>query len=499
MLIHSGIVTHLIRVDEVPDPLFALSQMQEMPEVRFAAVFDDGLIALGCPDGLPDALDDIAVAARASAPMQDAPHKGLDRIEEVSARLAALVDGMEPEEVILSDQLGRTILDRLTSLEVQFARPASVDLIMKELTGRLGDLDNRLSVISTSGETLAGQVAGLERSITQFKPAGAELVAEKLEQLGTAQRTALSRVEAAMGKSVAGLEPALAHLSARAEETENRLSGWQGDLKALSQQLQGILDQTDSLPAALGALRKDYEVLASKPTPILDLTAQKESLSSFSSHLNDALSKMQTIARKSGENAAQTAARSDETIATLQTLPDLISATLRRDVDLTEITQAIAGLQGQLSALPDRLKLPSIAEAVTTHADKNHADQTTELETLRTGVQNILAQLDGLDRGVSQLHAKETDFEPLNEQFSALQNHATQNFQAAGGQLGHLSDALGKLAQHLGVPQLGSDLIAGGPLSPETSLNTLRMEFADLITKRMKEGAASLPDRSRRA
>lgn len=586
-LIHASVVTHMIKVDTVPDPLFALSQMQDLPEISFAAVFDDGLIALGCHTTLPDELARLAVPAVATAPLKPKIGAGLQRIENVSKRLETLVDTMAPEEALLNDELGRTILDRLSALEekvLQATAPdAGIEILQSQMSAledrlvklpdpstTLGRIDAKLTDLAQSTnpnlnlaeqqeqiaacatamqsatlklETIAtemGALSGedqretlsrltdllpqLEKTITidhvadigrstfgtdrnmlsSFgKLANTDAIAETIEQMGAAQRTAFARIEAAITKAVSGLAPSIDHLNARADETENMMSDWHKDLKILSQHTRSIADNTEQLPPVFVALQGNFDKLANRPVPALDLSAQKESLAGFASTLGTTLQEIEGITKRSGDHATHAAAQADTTIATLQTLPKLITATLRHEIDLNPLKDGIASLKTQLAALPDNMNLSAINAGLTSLSDQIGPiaqTQSTNAEEIRNTLQTLQSQIQKLNNGMAQVQDKDTDLSPITNLIVQLEAQLGQATEAQDGQHAMLQDTMTGLARHFGlVPQTSPALLPASQLAPETSLNTLRMEFADLISKRMKENRQPLADQAQQS
>ena len=588
-LIHASVVTHLIKVDTVPDPLFALSQMQDLPEISFAAIFDDGLIALGCHTTLPDELARLAIPAVATGPLKPKIGAGLQRIENVSQRLETLVDAMAPEETLLNDELGRTILDRLSALEDNVKRAnanapdASIEILQSQMsaledrlvklpnpTETLTRIDAKLSELAQSAnpvpdlaeqqeqiaacataiqtttlnlEAIASELRALggddhratlsrltdllpqlEKTITidhisdsdrsSLGSAGNMLsslgrladtdpISETIEQMGAAQRTAFARIEAAITKAVSGLAPSLDHLNARADETENMMSDWHKDLKALSQHTRSIADNTEQLPPVFVALQGDFDKLANKPAPVLDLSAQKESLADFASKLAATLQEIEGITKRSADHATHASAQADTTIATLQTLPKLITATLRHEIDLNPLKDGIASLKMQLSALPDNMNLSAINASLTSLSDQIipiGLAQSANAEEIRKTLQALKSHLQSLTNDMVQLQDKDPDLSPIKDLIIHLEAELGQATETQDGQHAMLQDTLTGLARHFGlVPQSSPTLLPASQLAPETSLNTLRMEFADLISKRMKENRMPIGDQAQKS
>lgn len=591
-LIEASIVTHLIKVDTVQDPIFALSQMQELSEISFAAIFEDGLVALGCHTQLPAALAKIAVPAVSTGLKRAKQSNGLQRIEQVSKRLETLVDQMEPEEIVVNEQMGRAIIERLSSLEAEVGKTAVVpaDTGIEILQTQISALEDRLVGLTDPTDALnkiMNKLAGLEKTppaapdqtalqkqmeecttaimnaTQQMHAAAAEVVSrpaeqgdasaqlaellpqleqaivalseqttfvdqpagkiphtsalarhpemervtEKIDQLGNAQRAAFTRVEAAITKAVAGLAPALDHLDARADDTEMMMANWQKDLKLLSQHTRVIADSAEQLPPVFVALQGDFDRLANAPAPVVDLSAQNDSLASFGAQLGDSLKEIEAFAQRSGQQSAHAAAQSDETIATLQTLPKLISATLRHEIDLHPVKDSLAALKAQLSALPKDMNLARIATDLETLSNQMvpiRKTQTVEFDAMRTSIQAVLHQLQSVNEGMSELQSKDLNLTPLNDLIKDLiadvETQLGQSIQSHDSQFAHLNDGLTGLARHLGLaPQAAPPLLPASQLAPETSLNTLRMEFADLIGKRMQENRAPLPDQAHKS
>ncbi len=535
-LIHSGIVTHLVHVDAVPDPIYALAQMQRMPEVRSAAVFEDGLIALGCPDVLPDALADIAVPAVATAQPRATGFNGLKRIEDVSSKLEQLVDAMEPDEIILNDQLAIRVIDRLEAVEAKIASAhdgtteKSIQKLQDQiaaLTTQIGNLTQQFSTVdalnglapqieelckTASNQKLPNQVAALQETIEGFartleasQPAQVvlEQMADRIDQIGIAQRTAFKRVETATTKAVSGLEPTLDHLTARIADTENVMIDWGTELRTMGKQVNTIATWTEPLTSTLSSLEEEVVAFARKPAPEIDLTQQKEAFATFAATLNAMQEGVEASTRRTDDSNNRVAAQSNETIATLQSLPSMLGAALQHDSNLNGLKNAVAELQNQFEILPDNSRFKGITEKVESVLStllSLKSEQTSAFESVSNRQADLYKLAANLQGVVAQVLAKELDLTPLHDTLQDLKNQMDQADGSQQDQLERLQETLAQLGQHLGVvPRHTAHILPAEPLVPGTSLNTLRMEFAELIAKRMKENDANPQSKVREA
>jgi len=134
-LVRSGVVTHMVANPPSVDLAFAVAKAQDLPEVRFAAAFDDGTLLLGCPDGVPEPLKDIAQAIDAAT--LDAPR-----------------EAPPVEAVPDADTLGTEIAKKLADLTDQSALQSRIEEIAAQLSGS-ADTDNRLANIEEGLARLA--------------------------------------------------------------------------------------------------------------------------------------------------------------------------------------------------------------------------------------------------------------------------------------------------------------------------------------------------------
>lgn len=235
-LIHSGVVTHLIPVEDTVDPLYAVGQMRTLPEVTFAAAFKDGLIALGCDQELPEALRKIA---RPALPVGLHVPPGPDaraEMDENALRMEKLIDQFEtlifaglPDPDREPDT--QILLDRFTSLETAIkARTAPQ---------KAPDL-----------KSLKEQITGLHRRLDQLDQA-----AQQAQDLPS------------LAESIAQIDQTLGQLATDIPDKDSQIS-----------------------------LQQDLKALLARPMPDLDLASQQQSFEQFQTVLSMSIQRIEKLA-----------------------------------------------------------------------------------------------------------------------------------------------------------------------------------------------------------
>lgn len=238
-LVKAGIVTHMVYVKEALDPLFAVAQMRDLPEIHFVAAFQDGLIGLGCKDGLPADLVGIAHPVTPASPDAAAApdfSKRFDMIESALARLEKQL-AMEGESGV---EALEPLISRIDGLEKHLQRQGS-----QEVMGKIAELQKplqRIDVLAQGLTALSGQVEKLltENATTEMR--------SKFDQL-------LQAIPAPVD---------LAPLRAAVEQTADRLTKAQEPLKEkletiaaaveASHQNNHLAEQLERLGEGIGAL-----------------------------------------------------------------------------------------------------------------------------------------------------------------------------------------------------------------------------------------------------
>lgn len=414
-LARAGVITHVVGHGEAIDPLFAVAQLRDLPEVRFVAAFREGVIALGCPDGLPDQLQDLAAPISAPA---EVPNP--DSMPDVQATLDAILQRLTTLEGPAG--LG-AINERLTSLDtmnVETARlvgdlahaaaetpTADPNEALKEL------LEEPLSTLKSNQDILAGQIAtplaeiserlkGVEdqidaarREASAVDPVIVDPVPEvpahsaELETLtGTLPQisTGLNRVEEALSGAIHQGNERLDEVLNRViqlskadrapQENDIRIGLIETHLEEIRQHLaaaESIAPQTDiaavphdtqdsaaertAILAALAQMQENIDSLAARADPVLDLTAQRQSFAQFGTVMKMIVQRLEGTADQIKDSllrvpSADTTDQQSQLSAQIEALPDDIVDALRKSPEAASVLKQIVDIKEQLSILP---------------------------------------------------------------------------------------------------------------------------------------------------
>lgn len=348
-LARAGVVTHVVGHGEAIDPLFAVGQLRDLPEVRFVAAFREGVIALGCPDGLPEQLVDLAAPISVPAePVDEGPPPQPD-VQPVLA----------------------SILDRLTALE----GPSGLGAIQEKLsmldtvgleTARLvGDLAHHAAELpqESQEEDLSALFNAPLEVFRADQSARTDKVIEALNDVSDRLKTVEGQIDAAcedaakeaeapapVGQDLDPLLKTLPDLSAGLGRIENALS-------VAMQQGHARLDEvlTQLTQAAEAGTRGEAQdaPLASIQATLEEMRGQLEGegtdprveeqgavLTSIQASLDEVLTRL---------NAEGNDAQSESIAAALAALQD---STAERTTILAALAQVHESIEG-LSARPD--------------------------------------------------------------------------------------------------------------------------------------------------
>lgn len=146
-LIHAGIITHRFKTAESLDMMFAMSELQDLPEIRFVAAFKNGIVYIGCPDEPPPCLFDLIepvapLSSDATSVLDAHVTSALERIDDLAQRLEQLDSALQGQ--------GRDDLVRGAALDLSCST---------DLHGSLEHLDEKMNIISQSltGSEVNGQ------------------------------------------------------------------------------------------------------------------------------------------------------------------------------------------------------------------------------------------------------------------------------------------------------------------------------------------------------
>lgn len=415
-----------------------VTQLIAHSEVAFAAVLSDGTIILRCPGGLPDDLAAVAEPFKPLPAPQPAPvlednlarlERKLDQMiadqtgrEQIADRLDAIEFAMQdraapPEEDTPTPAetaaLLQLLIEKLDAVALQVQRkvePALLAQTIDTLEERLKaafpppaapDLSSLLMAV----DAVAAQIA------TAFVAPAArvESLLAKVDDLAnrpeptidlTAQHQAFTRFLISVGSATARLEetadvlsqlqdkghtPELTEISSALQSLATRIEAgpdWSPLFLRLGALQQGMIQslQDSSHAKALSGLTDQIARLAQQPAPVLDLTAQHQSLAEFGTTISRAMDRLELVSEAMDARGQSDAAapqsdiltvlctRVDEwaesTAAMLQDVVERIIAFDQRPVpvlDLIAQHQSFAAIGNGLSEAIERLDLVSAA------------------------------------------------------------------------------------------------------------------------------------------
>lgn len=306
-LIMAGIITHRIKSAEALDPMFAVSKLHDLPEVKFVAAFQEGQIFLGCPDGPPQKLDGMVekvppIVSTEGAPAGvaekidvlidsvDALHSetedriaaGLKRIDSVSHRLEFIADALEPDRssegssdgssnldlVSLKDAIDKldqkiapqpTLVDALSRIETAVAGIAQA-----EGSGENGP-ETTLNGIMSAIETLTGQVSKIEQGhrTAQAERNSDQILRDLQGQFSTVAETLVK------------LEEGLGGIGSEASPDDPSLTSISHMIEQLNQQIATALLQDDApqIDAISSEIRELKDVITTNAPDLEPLNA----------------------------------------------------------------------------------------------------------------------------------------------------------------------------------------------------------------------------------
>ena len=484
-LIHAGIVTHVVSVQEALDPLFAVAQMRDLPEVQFVAAFEDGLIALGCADGLPDVLKDIASPAQPinAQVSQDTGQtgipEGLERIEKTSRRLEYLLDAMKPDTGTPTEGAMAALTERLSALEATLkaqAETQDIRPLKQQITGLHRRFDG-LADVARSVNTLMDKVDGGLRPPTL----DTRSIEVKLDEIAAAIPASLD--PAHIINPLTSEDGPIASLSQGLSQIQGRLDDLSvpdvkdeygpqtlATLDAINTRLGLQGEDQQSLRAEVSHLAQTLEALAERPAQVIDLTEQKQGFDQFAAVLAMIVKRIEAAATeiKSTQVSPERSAKMDQVAADVARLAEAADVGPPASVDLHPVLDALTALRDTVMELPKdlselRTDLSALANqpkpvldlteqrrsfaafsttlsavvqplesAITQFADGS-ADAGTEALNAE-----VLSRITALSDGLDRIGATKPDLSPLMEKLDAI---AAEKETVAGG----LDAVIGKI------------------------------------------------------
>lgn len=417
-MIGAGIVTHQIDNAQTLDAVFAVSQIRDLPEVRFVAAFDNGLILLGCPDGPPESLaelvkpvvadtrtpePELAAKLDALATRVEEMHKssedrigaGLNRMETLSHRLEFVADALHPDNMAPSAEPQdldadfaalRTLLEGVhdkigNQWQEDFGAhierfESSLSAVSERNANQSDAIQTTLTQLAASLNTLIDKVDDVSSKKPDTTNHVEDAVAPLAESMGTLQ-AALSRLEAnfqqiaAMGQQespeMSKLTHAMADLHGKIQDLANsdaadRLDGLTGEVAGLKTML------TDSIPH----VSRSVEAMQSRVTALTEIAQRLDDmdpkrgfdrieagLGTISQNADATLRGVQDVCAwvQNGEMGDQ-----------ITSLTGKIDAVLDRPAAETPVDDLIArfnDVANSLDALPERMTTDAVAQIST--------------------------------------------------------------------------------------------------------------------------------------
>lgn len=408
-LARAGVVTHVVGHGEAIDPLFAVGQLRDLPEVRFVAAFREGVIALGCPDGLPDQLVDLAAPISVStAPPDEEPEKQDDIqpvLDAILERLTALEGpsglGAVQEQLSTLDTVGletaRLVGDlahhaaevpRDTGqIDMNAALDAPLSALRSDQSVWVEQISTALTDVSDRLRTVEGQIDAACESASVETPQPTsdadELTAllnglpdlnEGLGRLETTLTAAVQKghvrldevlnklTQTANDASTQNQSSALASIQTTLDDVSARLETGNSDPHAadIAEALAALQDsnaERTAILAALAQLHESVEGLTARPDPVLDLTAQRQSFAQFGTVMKMVVERMEGTAAQIRDSLqavdAQAQSAPEEFAAQLDNLPMVLLEHLRGSPEAVLLMSELAAIKAQLEFLPN--------------------------------------------------------------------------------------------------------------------------------------------------
>lgn len=387
-LAQAGIATHVISNTEDVDALFTVARARDMPMVRFAAAFEDGLLAVGCPDGLPDELANLAVpivvepdvtehankpqptnvnekiALLAQRISENMPAPAPATTPDVSAQLSEIRDAIRALSQTPPDQILRDIQSQIEALAAQSASAGeSQDL------QQIGPAEDQLALGDPDDSEDLGQIlTDLEAASV---PAAPELditpIMTVLLEI-QAQISALSVEDSPVGTDVSHLLTAF----------EGRI------LAALAEQGNAHDPATATLiegQANLQALVSDLpNRIVIPPVPVIDIAQQRQSFAQFATALSKIMGRFDDVLERLDHPTASELDPPFDIDGAMSNLRDGIAA---------DHAAIVSDLREQIASLVPPL---DIEGAMTNLRECIATDQAASLSDLREQITSFLPQ-----------------------------------------------------------------------------------------------------------
>ncbi|MEP5729470.1 MAG: hypothetical protein ABJL67_08840 [Sulfitobacter sp.] len=551
-LIAAGLVTHLVTVKEKLEPLFAAGQIHELPEVRFVAAFEGGIIALGCPNGLPENLADLAYPAPKPKPSAEARAltEGMRQIALTSQRLESVATAFQPIDNEIQELRLERLIDRIAALESTILSQAadtkeqalnSVEEQLFALTEKfenqpdhmqmLKDIASRLDALP---EPVAPDLSGIEDKLDSLaenlcivstqtqkltavaKEIGAPAdlaqtlnkIDEQLQQTHTELTERFDKLPEPINPDFSPIDSRLDGLTDQidivADQTERLIAMAQevGPLSTLATVLSqintrvetlGTNDDTQTILDAISDTQSEIKDLAERPMPDIDLSDQRKSFSQFATVLGMIVQRIEKAVTElpNPEVEANALAALHSDVASLLNRPDpqpLLQA--QEDTMQTALDQLIVvqGLLGHDSADVDMM--PSdLAEII-----RSLPDLLESTFKKAPDPEHLLNTLEHLRTSVEQLptHMQEIATAPIIKSEVPAEQTLPPVLQSYGTEIDTIAAQLERITTDVCLRRAPIEPTVherGGPATGTVVLSDLRTQFAEMIANQINQTA----------
>ncbi|MDX8348463.1 hypothetical protein SLH49_10740 [Cognatiyoonia sp. IB215446] len=391
-LAQAKLVTHIVKNADSVDPLFALSKVQDFPQVSFAAVFEDGSLVFGCQGELPP---EIAQFAQPLATYEDPSQHAIP--EKTNATTTALTQ--QYAETPTSNQT-----NRIAALQAAITRQAETSA---SILDRLTEFETR---ITAHQETI---VACLPETTEQLS-----LIREHLkdDQSVTELRTAIAALQDQRSRDdaadLAVMRAKIEEISSRSLSDDQRSDKEEAYIARLSEMLAQM--QVD-LTTALCDLLPENETCSTQPQTQAILADMLASLPQ-ADELNEKLAGLSREIIGLGENVVAASAHQYDPVADrLDHLAEQIAALAKRPdptLNLTEQRQMMARFQTAMGQVMTRLEAEIARIETIGHAEEQSETAVAKLD---SSMQTLTAQFESMNAMPSQLADIATYIEKLPE------------------------------------------------------------------------------------
>lgn len=539
-LAQAGLVTHIVKNAEAVDPLFALSKVQDFPQVTFAAVFSDGAVVFGCDDEVPPEIAPLAqsleitdtssddllasrieeliaivrqqsqnqpsdpgaeIAALRAALAEQSDHSGaiLERLNQVETKMSAYQETVSahlPEHAeqlshirahLADDRALVDMLEAISALQIKDDPDDTIDLAAM-LKGVGDSITERLHQIQSS-QAIESHIAQVTAAIDQMRTG---IVADMREMLPQEKPEGPPPVtQAEVAEMFSGL--------ARADDLNESLTGLSAEIMRLHEKAAPESDRQDDLVAEqLKHMAEQIGAIAKRPDPKIDLTEQRQMMARFQTAMGQVLSRLE----KEITRLAETHQKELGDSTTDTHLGDLVQSLTGQLAPLAVLPGKLDGIDAQLQKLPENHQTLTTTLTALSERPDPVIDLTEQRKSLAQFAGAIGTAIKRLETVTDQL-AADDDNQDIVSAIERIEHHM-QSHAADAAQPQHddvferFSDAISAVHNDI------SALLNRPPVLPDlslqrtsfarfsTSLGTVLARF-ERIAEQLETGAVDAP------